>query len=76
VRYSFIDLLRIEEQALLLRNEGVHGAELIVATYPDYRDNRAVIRIAKMDEVLLRQLAARYGGDAIAIEVLDVRPEG
>jgi hypothetical protein len=40
------------------------------ATYPDFRDNRVVIRISQMNEALLRELPVRFGGDTIAIEVL------
>jgi hypothetical protein len=75
VGYSFDDLMEIQHEATLLREKGVPGADLIWATYPDQRDNRTVIRITHMDEKLLAELAARYGGDAIAIEVLDGAPE-
>ena len=76
VKYSFHDLQQIQYDALLLRDEGVPNADLIAATYPDYRDNRAVIRIVAMNDELLAELAARFTADALAIEVLDVRPEG
>jgi hypothetical protein len=75
VQYSFDELMEIQHQATSLRKEGVPGADLIWASYPDYRDNRTVIRITHMNEELLAELAARYGGDAIAIEVLDGAPE-
>jgi hypothetical protein len=46
------------------------GADLIWATYPDFRDNRVVVRISEMNDALLEELAVRFGGDTIAIEVL------
>lgn len=75
VEYSFDELMEIQHEATSLRKEGVPGADLIWASYPDYRDNRTVIRITHLNEELLAELAARYGGDAIAIEVLDGAPE-
>jgi hypothetical protein len=70
VTYSFADLQGIQEAVTHLRDVGVPGAHLIWATYPDYRDNRTVIRISELDEALLIELARRFGGDSIAIEVL------
>jgi hypothetical protein len=70
VTHSFADLQRIQEEVTHLRGDAVPGADLIWATYPDYRDNRTVIRISEMHEPLLVELARRFGADAIAIQVL------
>ena len=70
VTYSFAELQRIQNDASDLRLQGgVPGADLIYKTYPDHRDNRTVISIAEMNEALLNELASRFGGDALAVEV-------
>jgi hypothetical protein len=70
VTHAFAELARIQDDVTRLRDQGVPGAELIWATYPDWRDNRVVVRISEMNEALLDEMADRFGGDTIAIEVL------
>ena len=60
---------QIKDDATFLRGRGVPGAELIYATFPDYRDNRAVIVISAPSQPLVDALTARYPADALAIEV-------
>jgi hypothetical protein len=63
------ELRRIQDDATTLRAQGVPGAELIFATVPDWRDNRAMIIIRSMSQPLLDALVARYPADALAVQV-------
>lgn len=69
VAHGVAELARILDEATMLRPRGVPGAELVFATVPDHRDNRALIVIRTMSEPLLEYLAAQYPDDALAIEV-------
>jgi len=62
-------LEHIRDDATFLRAQGVSGAELIYATFPDYRDNRAVIVISAPSQPLLDALTARYPADALAVQL-------
>jgi hypothetical protein len=63
------ELRRIQDDVTFLRSRGVPGAELIYATVPDHRDNRALIVISAMSPPLLDALAALYPVDALAVRV-------
>jgi hypothetical protein len=63
------ELRQIRDDATTLRARGVPGAELIYATVPDHRDNRALIVISAMSRPLLEYLAGHYPVDALAIQV-------
>jgi hypothetical protein len=63
------ELRRILDDVTFLGSRGVAGAELIHATVPDYRDNRAMIIISSMNRPLVEYLAAHYPVDALAIQV-------
>ena len=52
-----------------LHSRGVPDSELIYATIPDHRDNRALIVISAMSPSLLGYLAAHYPPDALAVQV-------
>jgi hypothetical protein len=69
VAHGATELQRIQDDATFLRAQGVSGAELIYATFPDYRDNRAVIVISAASQPLLEALTARYPADALAVQV-------
>jgi hypothetical protein len=69
VTHGFGELRHIQDDATFLRSRGVSGAELIFATVPDYRDNRALIVISSPSRPLLDYLASHYAADAIAIQV-------
>jgi hypothetical protein len=69
VAHGAAELRRIEDEAPLLRSQGVPGAELILMTLPDFRDNRALIVIGEMSRPLLEYLAEHYPVDAIAVQV-------
>ncbi|MEA2547760.1 MAG: hypothetical protein QOE42_358, partial [Chloroflexota bacterium] len=62
-------LQHIQDDATILRTQGVPGAELIYQTVPDWRDNRAMIVISGPSQPLLDALTARYPADALAVQV-------
>jgi hypothetical protein len=70
------ELRRIQDDVTFLRSRGVPGAELIYATVPDHRDNRALIVISAMSRALLEYLAGHYPVDALAVEVNAAGPRG
>jgi hypothetical protein len=63
------ELRKIQDDATFFASQGVPGADLIYSTYPDYRDNRAVIVISSMSRPLLEYLAEHYPVDALAVQV-------
>ena len=69
VAHGAAELQRILDDATLLRAQGVPGAELIYATVPDWRDNRAMIVISASSQPLLDALKERYPADALAVQV-------
>lgn len=69
VAHGAAELTRIQDDVTHLRSQGVPGAELIYATVPDWRDNRAMIVISAPSPGLLDALAARYPADALAVQV-------
>lgn len=69
VPYGAAELRRIQDGATLLNGQGVVDANLIHATLPDDRDNRAVIVICRMSQPLVDALKARYPAGALAIRV-------
>lgn len=69
VSHGAAELQRIQDDATFLRAQGVPGAELIYATAPDFRDNRAMIVISAASQPLLDALTARYPADALAVQV-------
>lgn len=69
VAHSYAELQRIQDDATRLLAASVTDAELIYMTLPDQRDDRTLIAIRRMSRPLLEELARRFGGDAIAIQV-------
>lgn len=73
VPHGITELERIQDDVMRLRPSGVPGgvpgAELIVETLPDYRDNRALVVLSGMDPDLLDYLAEQYPPDSIAVQV-------
>jgi hypothetical protein len=69
VSHGAIELRRIQDDVTFLHSRGVPGSELIYATSPDQRDNRALIVISATSPSLLEYLAAHYPPDALAVEV-------
>jgi hypothetical protein len=69
VAHGVAELRRIQDDATTLRGQGVPGAELLYATVPDWRDNRALLVISGSSQPLLDALVARYPADALAIQV-------
>ena len=69
VAHGAAELRRIQDDVTFLRAQGVPGAELIYATVPDWRDNRALIVISATSQPLLDALIARYPADALAVQV-------
>lgn len=69
VRFSYGELETIKHDATTLVEAGVPDAELIYATAPDDKSNRVIITIRKLSEPLLKELAARYGTEAIGVRV-------
>jgi hypothetical protein len=63
------ELRHILDDTTFLGSRGVPGAELVFATVPDYRDNRALIVLSAMSRPLLEYLAAHYPVDALAVQV-------
>lgn len=63
------ELRHILDDTTFLGSRGVPGAELVFATVPDYRDNRALIVLSSMSRPLLEYLAAHYPVDALAVQV-------
>lgn len=69
VEHGAAELRRIQDDATLLGSQGVPDAQLIIATVPDWRDNRAMIVIKAMSQPLLDALTARYPSGALAVQV-------
>ena len=69
VTHGAAELRRIQDDVTFLHARGVPDSELIYATVPDWRDNRALIVISSMSQPLLDYLAAHYPADALAIRV-------
>jgi hypothetical protein len=74
VVHGATELRRIQDEATFLRSQGVAGAELIYATSPDQRDNRALIVISAMSRPLLEYLVGHYPADALAVEMRPIGP--
>jgi hypothetical protein len=73
VQHGAKELRDLQDAATFFRSQGVPGGDLVIATLPDERDNRALIVINAMSRPLLDYLAAHYPPDAVAIQV-DTRP--
>ena len=69
VAHGVAELRRIQDDVTFLGSRGVEGAELVVATLPDHRDNRAMIVLSAMSRPLLDYLASHYPVDAIAVQI-------
>jgi hypothetical protein len=69
VAHGATELRRIQDDATFLHEQRVPGSELIYATVPDWRDNRAMIVISAPSQPLLDALIARYPADALAVQV-------
>jgi hypothetical protein len=73
IPHGIAQLERIQDDVMTLRPGGipggVPGAELIVETLPDYRDNRALVVLSGTDPELLEFLAEHYPSDSIAVQV-------
>ena len=69
VAHGAAELLKIQDDATRLVDEGMPGAELIVETLPDQRDNRTLLRITSSSPELLQALATRFPAEALAVEV-------
>lgn len=69
VTHGAAELRSIQDDVTFLHSRGVAGSELIYATAPDQRDNRALIVISAANEALLAYLAATYPPDALAVMV-------
>jgi hypothetical protein len=76
VAHGAAELRRIQDDVTFLPSRAVPNSELIYATVPDHRDNRARIVISAMSRPLLEYLAARYPVDALAVEVDPAGPGG
>ena len=73
VAHGIAELERIQDDVTSLGARGVADAQLITATLPDFRDNRALIVISAMSVPLLEYLAGHYPVDGIAVQV---EPDG
>lgn len=69
VTHGTAELQGILDDVALLGARGVPGADLIVMTIPDLRDNRALIVISAMSRPLLDHLAETYPVEAIAVRI-------
>ena len=69
VAHGATELRHIQDDVTLLGAQGVPDAQLIFATVPDWRDNRAMIVIKAMSQPLLAALTARYPAGALAVQV-------
>lgn len=69
--FSFGRLESIKHEVTTLRAQGVADADLIYQTAPDHASNRIVITVRAPSEKLFKELAARYGTDAIALQISD-----
>ncbi len=69
VAHSYAELQKIQDDVTYLLAAGVTDAQLIFRITPDQRDDRTLITISRMSRPLLEELARRFGGDAIAIQV-------
>jgi len=69
VSHGAAELRRIQDDVTFLHSRGMPDSELIYATSPDQRDNRALIVISAMSRPLLEYLAEHYPVDALAVEV-------
>jgi hypothetical protein len=69
VLHGAAELDRIQHDVTTLRGQGVPGADLIWASFPDQRDNRTLIVISAYSRELLDSLALHYDADALAVKV-------
>jgi len=69
VKFSFGKLEGIKHEVTTLRAEEVPDADLIYMTAPDHESNRIVITVKEPSDRLFKELAGRYGTDAIAVQV-------
>ena len=69
VTFSYGQLEGIKDEVTTLAGEGVPDAELIYQTAPDHKNNRVIITVSELSERLLKDLAERYGTEAIALQV-------
>jgi hypothetical protein len=66
---SVASLEKIQEAVTHLLSEGVPGAQAIYQATRDHRDNRIVISVTNLSDELAAALAARFGTEAIAIQI-------
>jgi hypothetical protein len=69
VAHGAADLRHIQDDVTFLHARGVPGSELIYATIPDQRDNRALIVLSAPSPSLLEYLAVTYPAEALAVMV-------
>lgn len=69
VTFSYGQLEGIKDEVTTLAAAGVPDADLIYQTAPDHKDNRVIITVSQLSERLLKDLATRYGTEAIAVQV-------
>ena len=69
VKFSFGQLEQIKDEVTTLAAAGVPDADLIYRTAPDHKNNRVIITASELSQRLLRDLAGRYGTEAIAVQV-------
>jgi hypothetical protein len=69
VSFSYAQLEEIKHEVTTLAVAGVTDAELIYETAPDHLNNRVIITVSRLSEDLLKELAARYGTEAIAVRI-------
>jgi hypothetical protein len=69
VAHGAAELERIKDDVTFLGARGAPDAQLIYASMPDHRDNRALIVMSALSRPLLDYLAATYPVDALAVQI-------
>ena len=69
VMFSYGQLERIKDEVTTLAAAGAPDADLIYQTAPDHKNGRVIITVSQSSERLLKDLATRYGTEAIAVQV-------
>jgi hypothetical protein len=69
VSHGAAELRRIQDDVTFLHSRGVPDSELIYATSPGHRDNRALVVMSSTSPTLLEYLTAHYPPDALAVTV-------